>query len=87
MIRERCELLTAHQLCIVVGAVPKCTADLVFTTGSLVHSFTRVVDTYASNKHASMGVSGVDASRTVLRVAKPPGLFGVSLGTSGSGPI
>ena len=31
-------------------------------------------DTHASNRQASMGNSGVDASRRVFRVVKPPGL-------------
>jgi hypothetical protein len=41
------------------------------------HRIRDVIDvaTHASNKHTSIGRSGVDASRKVLSVASPPGLL------------
>src|ERR1700709_2220477 len=77
VVGEGGELFAAHQLGVFVRPVVEGTADIPFTEKALRQLWPLARGyTYASNRQASIGHSGVDASRSVLSVARPPGLSG-----------
>lgn len=76
MVRKCSELLRAHQFCVFVCSVLEGTSNLGLTMSWSIFCFVVgiICITCLSKTHASIGVSGVDASSNVLRVTRPAGL-------------
>ena len=75
MIRKGSELFRADLLGILIGAIFESSSD--FRLAVILLSIVRKqvsISTHLSNKVASMGQSGVDASSRVFSVTSPPAL-------------
>lgn len=75
VVRESRQLLGADKFSVIVCTVSEGTTDISLAISSLTR-YGQACDaqTYPSNKHASIGLSSVEASSNVLSVTRPPGL-------------